>query len=154
TAPDASASAVASKHAGSAAVMKSGEAAASAKRGDARGVGGGDLRAAIQAVPLAPPVKVSGDFAKATLLAKDVATRSRLFYAWARSTKDDAAALRTLEPVLRKDAGVAYVPALWLKLRIVCLQRLDERCRAAAHDYEAANGPYANLAHRILTATQ
>ena len=148
TVPDSSSNA--SRHAGSAAVQAGSDAAT--KRDEARG---GNLRAAILAVPLAPAIAVNGDFAQAVRDAKDdVATKSQIFYAWARATKDDARALKLLEPVLRKDAGVAYLPALWLKLRIVCLQRLDDRCRATAHEYEAANGPYADLAHRILTETQ
>jgi hypothetical protein len=142
------------KHAGSGSAHVTADAVT--KHDEARSPGG-DLIAAIRAAPLGAAPDVAGDFVQAARDAKDVATRSQVFYAWAlaehRQGHDDSA-LRILEPVLRKDAGVAYQSAQWLKLRIVCVQKLDARCRAAAHDYDAAGGPNAEIAHRILVETQ
>jgi hypothetical protein len=40
---------------------------------------------------------------------------------------------------------------LWLRVRILCLDKIDDRCRAAAYTYlhDAPEGSAADIAHRI-----
>lgn len=67
-----------------------------------------------------------------------------------------ADALRTLKAFEGRAQRTDYlVPALWLQVRIQCLQKLDGSCRAAAEKYlkHAPGGPAASTAKRI-TASQ
>jgi hypothetical protein len=48
-------------------------------------------------------------------------------------------ALRTLEQYRKRFVGgTEYESALWLRVRILCLARLDDECRKAAHTYVSA----------------
>jgi len=68
-------------------------------------------------------------------------------------------ALNTLDGYFRRFAQGKrygdYLPALWLRVRILCLQTIDDRCRAAAYRYahEASGTPAAAVAER-LTLTE
>jgi len=54
----------------------------------------------------------------------------------------------------RSPGGKEYRAVLWLRIRILCLDKMDDRCRAAAYTYlhEAADGPAAHLAERLTLA--
>jgi len=69
-------------------------------------------------------------------------------------TKHDKEALYTLSGLLRPDRKVnAYKPALWLQVRIRCLQAMDDKCREAASLYlqKFVSGPEAGIAQQILS---
>jgi hypothetical protein len=62
------------------------------------------------------------------------------------------AALATLEGYQRRfSGGEEHAAALWLRVRILCLRKVDDRCRQAAHTYmQGAPGtPAAAIAERI-----
>jgi hypothetical protein len=61
-------------------------------------------------------------------------------------------ALQTLDLYLRRfTGGKEYAAALWLRVRILCLRDLDERCRQAAYSYvhQAPGSDAAHLAELI-----
>jgi hypothetical protein len=61
-------------------------------------------------------------------------------------------ALHWLDAYVRRfPGGKEYRAALWLRVRILCFARIDDRCRAAAHRYlhEAPDGPAARVAERL-----
>ncbi|HET7499380.1 MAG TPA: FecR domain-containing protein [Kofleriaceae bacterium] len=65
-------------------------------------------------------------------------------------------ALQALDAYVRRfPGGKEYRAALWLRVRILCLDKLDDRCRAAAYTYlhEAPHDPAARVAE-LLTMTQ
>jgi hypothetical protein len=68
-------------------------------------------------------------------------------------SKQDRAALYTLSGVIKRQGGKAYKPALWLNVRIECMQRFDDECRQAADLYlrKVPDGPAAGVAQTILT---
>jgi hypothetical protein len=61
-------------------------------------------------------------------------------------------ALHWLDAYVRRfPGGKEYRAALWLRVRVLCLARIDDRCRAAAYRYlhEASDGPAARIAERL-----
>jgi hypothetical protein len=61
-------------------------------------------------------------------------------------------ALQTLDAYVRRfPGGKEYRAALWLRVRILCLDKLDDRCRAAAYTFvhEAPDAPAARTAELI-----
>ena len=95
---------------------------------------------------------------------------SQAFYsiAWVRYFRqgNGGDALQTLDAYVRRfPGGKEYRAALWLRVRILCLERsetggtaprgIDEACRAAAYTYlhEAPDAPAAQIAER-LTQTE
>jgi len=70
-----------------------------------------------------------------------------------------ADALKSLEIYFRRFGQgkryTDYLPALWLRVRILCLQTIDDHCRAAAYRYahEVSGTPAAAVAER-LTLTE
>ncbi|HEU4728142.1 MAG TPA: FecR domain-containing protein [Kofleriaceae bacterium] len=65
-------------------------------------------------------------------------------------------ALQALDAYVRRfPGGKEYRAVLWLRVRILCLDKLDDRCRAAAYTYlqEAPNDPAARVAE-LLTMTR
>ena len=61
-------------------------------------------------------------------------------------------ALQTLDAYVRRfPGGKEYRAALWLRVRILCLDKLDDRCRAAAYTFvhQAPDAPAARVAERI-----
>ena len=122
-----------------------------------------DLKSRIAAQPVEPASDV-GEPVAAKAIAKynDIVVHttgdeaSRAFYSIAvvQATKlgrtEDA--LRTLDLYLRRfTGGKEYAAALWLRVRILCLRDLDDRCRQAAYTYvhQAPNGPASSLAELI-----
>jgi outer membrane protein assembly factor BamD (BamD/ComL family) len=68
----------------------------------------------------------------------------------------NADALQTLDAYVRRfPGGKQYRAVLWLRVRILCLDKLDDRCRAAAYTYlhEAPDGPAARVAE-LLTLSE
>ncbi len=69
----------------------------------------------------------------------------------------DADALHTLddEYMHRFEGADDYVAALWLRVRITCLRKVDDRCRQAAYTYinKAPDGPPRHVA-QVLTTTE
>jgi hypothetical protein len=65
----------------------------------------------------------------------------------------DKAALYTLSGVIKRQGGKAYRAALWLNVRIECMQRFDDECRQAADLYlrRVPDGVAAGVAQAILT---
>ncbi len=107
----------------------------------------GDLRAEIRAQRLAPAT-VDGDADAATraaALRRRAATSvgaeaAAALYALARTEHLDLGqhgpALRTLDAYLKRFPGGAEREAVdWLRLRILCRDQFDDRCRAAAYAY-------------------
>jgi hypothetical protein len=84
---------------------------------------------------------------------------SRAFYSIAVVTytrlAQSANALDVLDAYMRRfPGGKEYRAVLWLRIRILCLAKIDDRCRAAAYTYlhEAPDGPAARLAERLTLA--
>jgi hypothetical protein len=67
--------------------------------------------------------------------------------------RQDKAALYTLSGVIKRQGGKAYKAALWLNVRIECMQRFDDECRQAADLYlrKIPDGAPAGVAQAILT---
>jgi FecR-like protein len=68
----------------------------------------------------------------------------------------NADALQTLDAYVRRfPGGKEYRAVLWLRVRILCLDKIDDRCRAAAYTYlhEAPDDPAAHVAE-LVTMTQ
>ncbi|HET9621259.1 MAG TPA: hypothetical protein VFP84_07835, partial [Kofleriaceae bacterium] len=64
----------------------------------------------------------------------------------------DAEALQALDAYVRRfPGGKEYRAALWLRVRILCFDHIDDRCRAAAYTYlhEAPDDPAAHVAELI-----
>ncbi|MBA3454134.1 MAG: FecR domain-containing protein [Deltaproteobacteria bacterium] len=90
---------------------------------------------------------------------QDGEAESRAFYSIAVTQHlqlgRNADALNTLDGYFRRFAQGKrysdYQPALWLRVRVLCLQKIDDRCRAAAYRYshEVSGTPAAAIAERI-----
>ncbi len=131
-----------------------------------------DLRTAIRAQRVEPALDL-GVPDPATAIARyyEIAAHrsgdeaSQAFYsiAWVRYFRQGNGpdALGTLDAYVRRfPGGKEYRAALWLRVRILCLERsergaTDEACRAAAYTYlhEAPGAPAAHIAE-LLTQTQ
>jgi hypothetical protein len=126
-----------------------------------------DLRSAIRAQPVEPALDIGeSNAAKAVSRYYDIAAHksgeeaSQAFYSiavlrhlrLARNTD----ALEALDAYVRRfPGGKEYRAVLWLRVRILCLDKVDDRCRAAAYTYvhEAPHDPAAHLAE-LLTMTE
>jgi hypothetical protein len=122
-----------------------------------------DLRAAIRAQPVEPALNVGpGNAASAVAKYYDIAAHragdeaSRAFYSIAvvkhLTLAQNADALDVLDAYGRRFLdGKEYRAVLWLRVRILCLDKIDDRCRAAAYTYlhDAPEGAAADIAHRI-----
>jgi FecR protein len=126
-----------------------------------------DLRGAIRAQRVEPALDL-GEPDPATAVARYYAIAahrsgdeaSQAFYSIAavRSLRmgRNADALQTLDAyVSRFPGGKEYRAALWLRVRILCLERFDDRCRAAAYTYlhAAPDAPAARVAE-LVTQTE
>jgi hypothetical protein len=122
-----------------------------------------DLKAAIRAQRVEPALNLAAPNA-ASALARyyDIAAHrsgdeaSQAFYSIAvvqhLRLAHDADALATLDAYTHRfPGGKEYRAVLWLRVRILCLERFDDRCRAAAYTYlhEAPEGPGARVAERV-----
>ena len=64
----------------------------------------------------------------------------------------DVDAVRTLDMYMRRFEGAGdFAAALWLRVRITCLQKVDQQCREAAYTYisKVPNGTAADVATRL-----
>jgi len=125
-----------------------------------------DLRTAIRAQPVDAALALAGlDAAAAVAKYYEIAAHtsgdqaSQAFYSIAvvrhQNQGRDADALQALDAYVRRfPGGKEYRAALWLRVRILCLDKLDDRCRAAAYTYlhEAPDGSAARVAERITVA--
>jgi hypothetical protein len=126
-----------------------------------------DLKAAIRAQPVEPALELGEPIAADAIVRYyDIAAHqsgddaSLAFYSIAavRHFKlgRNAEALQTLDAYVRRfPGGKEYRAALWLRVRILCLARIDDRCRAAAYTYlhQAQDTPAAHVAE-LLTQTE
>jgi len=126
-----------------------------------------DLRGAIRAQPVEPALDLHEPSAAGAITRYyDIAAHqsgdeaSQAFYSIAavRHFKlgRNAEALQTLDAYVRRfPGGKEYRAALWLRVRILCLDKLDDRCRAAAYTYlhQAPDSPAAHVAE-LLTQTE
>lgn len=122
-----------------------------------------DLRGAIRSQPIEPALDLGeANAERAVTRYYDIAAHqsgeaaSQAFYSiavvrylrLARSTE----ALQTLDAYVRRfPGGKEYRAALWLRVRILCLDKIDDRCRAAAYTFghEAPDAAAARVAERI-----
>jgi hypothetical protein len=122
-----------------------------------------DLRSAIRAQPVEGAVDL-GEADPASAIAKhyDIAAHrsgaaaSQAFYSIAvlrhERLGQHAEALQVLDAYVRRfPGGKEYRAALWLRVRILCLDKIDDRCRAAAYTYlhEAPDSPAARVAELV-----
>jgi hypothetical protein len=125
-----------------------------------------DLRTAIRTQPVEPALDL-GEPNPAVAVARyyDIAAHrsgeeaSQAFYSIAvvryEKLERNADALETLDAYVRRfPGGKEYRAVLWLRVRILCLDKIDDRCRAAAHTYlhEAPDGPAAHIAELLTMA--
>ena len=125
-----------------------------------------DLRSAIRAQHVEPALPL-GEPDAATAVARyyDIAAHksgeeaSQAFYSIAvvrhEKLARNADALQTLDAYMRRfPGGKEYRAVLWLRVRILCLDKIDDRCRAAAYTYlhEAPDGPAAHVAELLTLA--
>jgi len=64
----------------------------------------------------------------------------------------NAEALQALDAYVRRfPGGKEYRAVLWLRVRILCLDKIDDRCRAAAYRYlhDAPDGPAVHVAESV-----
>jgi hypothetical protein len=124
----------------------------------------GNVRKAIEKQPLEPALAVDGNplqaYSAIVTAQPPAAEASAAFYSMALlqyEAKRDDDALRTLDGYFRRFSGGTYSgtphyqAALWLRLRILCLRSLDDRCRQAAYQYskQVNSGPKAGIADQI-----
>lgn len=122
-----------------------------------------DLKAAVRVQPVEPALDLGErDPARAIATYSSIAAHrsgaeaSRAFYSIAvvdhLALGRDSDALHWLDAYVRRfPGGKEYRAALWLRVRILCLARIDDRCRAAAHRYlrEAPDGATGRVAERL-----
>jgi hypothetical protein len=126
-----------------------------------------DLRSAIRAQRIEPALNL-GEANPSIAVAKyyDITAHrsgeeaSQAFYSIAAvqylRLARNADALDTLDAYVRRfPGGKEYRAVLWLRVRILCLDKIDDRCRAAAYTYlhEAPHDPAAHVAEQ-LTMTE
>ena len=86
----------------------------------------------------------------------DAQDKTQVLYSMAvlqHRAHQDKAALYSLSGVIKRQGGKAYRAALWLNVRIECMQRFDDECRQAADLYlrKVPDGVAAGVAQTILT---
>jgi len=131
-------------------------------RGSGAGSAGLDLVTSIRRQTFAPAADIGEpDATKAVAKFRELSSgfgedASRAMYSMAvlQATKlgrtEDA--LKTLDLFMRRFAHKReHTDALWLRVRILCLRSIDERCRQAAYTYmhESPGTPAAAIAERI-----
>lgn len=102
-----------------------------------------DLRTAIKKQPIAAAAEVAGGLDPLTeyqrMAREKGATGGQGLYGMARVqylAGKNGDALRSLDSYLRRfPSGAETEAVLWLRLRLRCLQHLDDGCRKAAHTY-------------------
>jgi hypothetical protein len=126
---------------------------------------------AVEAQPLEPVLEVDGSTTSERMnnyfgvirsnKPEDLGTKAaKAFYSIALTQhyeQHDDDALRTLELYMRRFSGGKfsssddYKAALWLRVRILCLKDIDEKCRQAAYLFskQASDGAKAGIADQI-----
>jgi hypothetical protein len=126
-----------------------------------------ELRTALRAQPIEPALDIGEPSATAAIAKyygiaahRSGDQASQAFYSIAVVSylrlAHNADALQTLDAYTHRFPGGKEVRAvLWLRVRILCLDKIDDRCRAAAYTYlhEAPDGDAARVAER-LTLTE
>jgi hypothetical protein len=148
---------------GSAAGSGSGDGSGSAAT-VVRKAGKSNARVALDKLAIMEPLDVgTKDFNTAIAKYLDLAVsmgdaqdKTEVLYSMAvvqHRARQDRAALYTLSGVIKRQGGKAYKAALWLNVRIECMQRFDDECRQAADLYlrKVPDGVAAGVAQAILT---
>jgi hypothetical protein len=140
------------------------EAGSNAPQPKPRTGGKSNAKAALEKLPIEEPLDV-GTKDMATAISKylelavsmgDNTDKTQVLYSMAvvqHRARQDKAALYTLSGVIKRQGGKAYKEALWLNVRIECMQRFDDECRQAADLYlrKIPDGVAAGVAQTILT---
>jgi len=122
-----------------------------------------DLKSAIRAQHVEAPLDLrEPDAATAITRYYDIAAHkscdeaSQAFYSIAvvrhEKLAQNAEALQALDAYVRRfPGGKEYRAVLWLRVRILCLDKIDDRCRAAAYRYlhDAPDGPAVHVAESL-----
>jgi hypothetical protein len=129
-----------------------------------RKAGKSNARVALETLPIEEPLDVGSKdlntaIAKYLELALGMAEsqdKTQVLYSMAvmqHRARQDKAALYTLSAVIKRHGGKAYRAALWLNVRIECMQRFNDECRQAADLYlrKVPDGVAAGVAQTILT---
>ena len=155
--------------------MRGSDARGSASIGTGSGTGSGGathktgptkIRPAILAVELKPLPGKMADYNELLRTAQGDDAKQRVMYSIAvmqHQQKNDGAALRSIAGIIIGRTKLeAYKDAMWLQVRVTCLQALDDKtnekkvdsCRGAAQDYvnNIPDGPQAGIADTILKA--
>lgn len=130
----------------------------------ARKAGKSNARIALDKLAIEEPLDVgTKDFNTAIAKYLDLAVsmgdaqdKTEVLYSMAviqHRARQDRAALYTLSGVIKRQGGKAYRAALWLNVRIECMQRFDDECRQSADLYlrKVPDGVAAGVAQAILT---
>lgn len=141
-----------------------GSAAGSGSAAPVRKAGKSNARVALEKLAYEEPLDVgTKDFNTAIAKYLDLAVsmgdaqdKTAVLYSMAvvqHRAHQDKAALYTLSGVIKRQGGKAYKAALWLNVRIECMQRFDDECRQAADLYlrKVPDGVAAGVAQTILT---
>jgi len=122
-----------------------------------------DLKSAIRAQHVEAPLDL-GEPDAATAITRYYAIAahksgeeaSQAFYSIAvvrhEKLAQNAEALQALDAYVRRfPGGKEYRAVLWLRVRILCLDKIDDRCRAAAYRYlhDAPDGPAVHVAESL-----
>lgn len=151
-------------NAGSGSATTTPETGSNAPQTKPRTGGKSNAKAALEKLPIEEPLDV-GTKDMATAISKylelavsmgDNTDKTQVLYSMAvvqHRARQDKAALYTLSGVIKRQGGKAYKEALWLNVRIECMQRFDDECRQAADLYlrKVPDGVAAGVAQTILT---
>jgi hypothetical protein len=129
-----------------------------------RKAGKSNARVALEKLPIEEPLDVGtkdlntaiSKYLELAVGMRDTDDKTQVLYSMAvvqHRAHQDKAALYTLSAVIKRQGGKAYKPALWLNVRIECMQRFDDDCRQAADLYlrKVPDGVAAGVAQTILS---
>jgi len=129
-----------------------------------KGFGKSNARVALEKLAIEEPLDVGtkelstaiAKYLEMTLSMKEGEDKTQVLYSMAvmqHRARQDNAALYTLSAVIKRQGGKAYKSALWLNVRIECMQKFDDECRQAADLYlrKVPDGVAAGVAQTILT---
>jgi hypothetical protein len=122
-----------------------------------------NARKALDKWPFTPPIDVGTEEPRAAIekyrgllrTMPEGEDKTQILYSIAvmqHRAKQDSDAKYTISGILKRPASPAYQAALWLNVRIHCLNTFDDDCRIAAQKYVATfeSGPEAGIAADIL----
>ncbi len=126
--------------------------------------GKSNARVALDKLPIEEPLDVGtkdlntaiSKYLELAVGMRETEDKTQVLYSMAvvqHRAHQDKAALYTLSAVIKRQGGKAYKPALWLNVRIECMQRFDDDCRQAADLYlrKVPDGVAAGVAQAILS---